>query len=62
MGGEFRGVCRSAQTVLAAMLQGLMPLLAPILPHTAEDAFQALPFPSPHKSVFQVHVLSYQNA
>ncbi|KAK9822294.1 hypothetical protein WJX74_003674 [Apatococcus lobatus] len=44
---------RSAQTVLAAMLQGLMPLLAPILPHTAEDAFQALPLPSSHKSIFQ---------
>lgn len=56
------GWCRSAQTVLSAMLQGLMPLLAPILPHTAEDAFQALPFPSSHKSVFQVRYSSHQNA
>ena len=50
---------RACQTVLAAMLEGLLPLIAPLLPHMAEDAWQALPFATPHRSVFQagwVHV------
>ena len=33
--------------------QGLLPLMAPLLPHMAEDAWQALPYPSQHASVFQ---------
>lgn len=44
---------RACQTVLAALLQGLLPLIAPVLPHMAEDAWQALPYAAPHASVFQ---------
>ena len=48
---EFRR--RSCQTVLAAVLDGLMAAMAPVLPHMAEDIWQALPYESAHKSVFQ---------
>ncbi len=34
-------------------MQGLLPALAPILPHLAEDAWQSLPWEAPCKSVFQ---------
>ncbi|KAL1526923.1 hypothetical protein AB1Y20_015614 [Prymnesium parvum] len=44
---------RSCQTVLAAVLEGLVAAMAPILPHMAEDIWQALPYASPHKSAFQ---------
>lgn len=35
---------RACQTVLAALLEGLLPLIAPLLPHMAEDAWQNLPY------------------
>ena len=35
------------------MLQGLLPALAPILPHLAEDAWQNMPWAVPTASVFQ---------
>ncbi|DBA71778.1 TPA: hypothetical protein ACH3X2_011042 [Trebouxia sp. C0005] len=44
---------RSCQTVLASLLQGLLPCVAPLLPHLAEDAWENLPWPVPTKSVFQ---------
>ena len=34
-------------------MQGLLPALAPILPHLAEDAWQNLPWGAPQISVFQ---------
>lgn len=44
---------RACQTVLAALLQGLLPCVAPLLPHLAEDAWGSLPWPVPAKSVFR---------
>jgi len=44
---------RSCQTVLAAVLEGLTAAMAPVLPHMAEDIWQALPYAVPQKSVFQ---------
>lgn len=44
---------RACQTVLNALLQNLLPLIAPILPHMAEDAWQALPMMKLTDSVFQ---------
>lgn len=46
---------RACQTVLYELTNNLLPLIAPILPHMAEDAFQALPYSSSSsfKSVFQ---------
>ncbi|KAK9835222.1 hypothetical protein WJX81_006819 [Elliptochloris bilobata] len=44
---------RACQTVLHALLQGLLPLLAPLVPHLAEDAWQSLPWTPPTTSVFQ---------
>jgi isoleucyl-tRNA synthetase len=46
--------CRACQTVLAALAARLLPALAPVLPHMAEDAWQHLPWPQPAASVFQV--------
>lgn len=43
---------RSCQTVLKHMLESLLPMIAPILPHLAEDAWQNLPYKSEFKSVF----------
>ena len=43
-----------SQTVLAAALDALLPAVAPVLPHLAEDAWLALPWPRPSASVFQV--------
>ncbi len=40
--------------MLAALLGGLIPAIAPVLPHMAEDAWQALPYPAPAESVFLV--------
>jgi isoleucyl-tRNA synthetase len=45
---------RACQTVLAALLEGLLPAIAPVLPHMAEDAWQAVPYPKPAGSVFRV--------
>lgn len=44
---------RACQTVLAHLLQTLLPLMAPVLPHMAEDAWQALPYAKPTASVFE---------
>jgi isoleucyl-tRNA synthetase len=44
---------RAAQTVLDALLRGLLPLVAPLTPHMAEDAWQCLPYAKPTTSVFQ---------
>ena len=34
-------------------MQGMLPCIAPLLPHLAEDAWEHLPWPAPAKSVFQ---------
>ena len=34
-------------------MQGLLPCLAPLLPHLAEDAWESLPWEQPAKSIFQ---------
>ena len=44
---------RSAQTVLHHIARVLLGVLAPILPHTAEDAWRSLPFDTPAVSVFE---------
>jgi len=44
---------RACQTVLAAVLQGLLPALAPVTPHMAEDAWSHLPWEAHVPSVFQ---------
>jgi len=44
---------RSCQTVLAIALENLAKAIAPVLCHLAEDIWQFLPYPTPHKSVFQ---------
>ncbi|PSB24826.1 isoleucine--tRNA ligase [Stenomitos frigidus] len=44
---------RSCQTVLAIALENLAKAIAPVLSHMAEDIWQALPYATPHKSVFQ---------
>ncbi|MBW4578170.1 MAG: isoleucine--tRNA ligase [Tildeniella nuda ZEHNDER 1965/U140] len=44
---------RSCQTVLAIALENLAKAIAPVLSHMAEDIWQALPYSTPHKSVFQ---------
>ena len=44
---------RSCQTVLDALLKGLLAVLAPLAPHLAEDAWLSLPYSKPAESVFQ---------
>eukprot|EP00617_Octactis_speculum_P001399 CAMPEP_0185775526 /NCGR_PEP_ID=MMETSP1174-20130828/82356_1 /TAXON_ID=35687 /ORGANISM="Dictyocha speculum, Strain CCMP1381" /LENGTH=977 /DNA_ID=CAMNT_0028463139 /DNA_START=85 /DNA_END=3015 /DNA_ORIENTATION=+ len=44
---------RSCQTVLSILLEGLARLMAPILPHMAEDVWLNMPYPTPSKSIFQ---------
>lgn len=44
---------RACQTVLAALLEGMLPLIAPLLPHMAEDAWQNLPYARAQQSIFQ---------
>jgi isoleucyl-tRNA synthetase len=44
---------RSCQTVLAIALENLAKAIAPVLSHMAEDIWQALPYATPHPSVFQ---------
>ncbi|KAG2422803.1 hypothetical protein HXX76_015750 [Chlamydomonas incerta] len=44
---------RACQTVLDALLRGLLAALAPLVPHMAEDAWLNLPYPRPAGSVFQ---------
>lgn len=43
---------RACQTVLNHLLTGLLPILAPLTPHMAEDAWQNLPYSTPIVSVF----------
>lgn len=45
---------RACQTVLNALLSGMLPLIAPILPHMAEDAWQSLPYKKKCDSIFQL--------
>ncbi len=44
---------RSTQTVLAIALENLASAIAPVLSHMAEDIWQFIPYPTPHKSVFE---------
>ena len=44
---------RSCQTVLAIALENLARAIAPVLCHMAEDIWQAVPYTTPYKSVFQ---------
>ncbi|PSB19724.1 isoleucine--tRNA ligase [Phormidesmis priestleyi ULC007] len=44
---------RSCQTVLAIAVENLARAIAPVLCHMAEDIWQAIPYPTPYKSVFQ---------
>ena len=44
---------RSCQTVLAIALENLARAIAPVLCHMAEDIWQAIPYSTPYKSVFQ---------
>lgn len=44
---------RSCQTVLNALLKGLLAICAPLAPHLAEDAWLSLPYEKPAESVFQ---------
>ncbi len=44
---------RSCQTVLYHVLESLARLIAPVLPHLAEDIWQYLPYPKSHASVFE---------
>eukprot|EP00891_Asterochloris_glomerata_P006431 jgi/Astpho2/6431/fgenesh1_pm.00094_%23_1_t len=44
---------RACQTVLAALLQGMLPAIAPVLAHMAEDAWEHLPWSQPKGSVFE---------
>ncbi len=43
---------RSCQTVLAIAVENLARAIAPVLCHMAEDIWQAIPYPTPYKSVF----------
>lgn len=43
---------RACQTVLNHLLMGLLPIIAPLTPHMAEDAWQNLPYPVSKKSIF----------
>ncbi|KAG8369963.1 hypothetical protein BUALT_Bualt14G0067800 [Buddleja alternifolia] len=45
VGGASSSTRRSCQTVLAAHLLSVVRVIAPILPHLAEDVWQHLPFP-----------------
>jgi len=48
---EFRR--RSCQTVMAKVLEAYAAVMAPILPHMAEDIWSNLPYAAPTKSIFQ---------
>eukprot|EP00903_Cladosiphon_okamuranus_P011908 g11184.t1 len=55
---------RSCQTVLHTMLMSLASVMAPILPHMAEDVWQTLPFKPEggHRSIFQAGWASGRHA
>ncbi len=44
---------RSCQTVLALALKAIATAMAPVQCHTAEDIWQHIPYPVPHRSIFQ---------
>lgn len=44
---------RTCQTVLYHALEGLTRMIAPVLPHLAEDIWQHLPYPVAQRSVFE---------
>ena len=44
---------RTCQTVMYQVLHAMSAVLAPILPHMAEDIWQALPYTTAHTSVFE---------
>ncbi len=44
---------RAAQTTLNLLLRALLPLVAPLAPHMAEDAWLNLPYAAPTLSVFE---------
>lgn len=44
---------RSCQTVLSHILEQLTVLMAPLVPHMAEEAWQSIPYPRTATSVFQ---------
>jgi len=44
---------RSCQTILAIAVENLARAIAPVLCHMAEDIWQAIPYPTPYKSVFE---------
>ena len=44
---------RSAQTVLSHLTRVLLGILAPVLPHTTEDAWRSLPYATSTASVFE---------
>ena len=52
---------RSCQTVLFHLLDQMTLLLAPILPHMAEDVWQNIPFETEHSSVFEKGWISASN-
>ena len=49
--GDFRR--RSAQTVLAYLMEQLAVMMAPIVPHLAEEVWQNIPYTKPNMSVFE---------
>ena len=44
---------RSCQTVLAIAVEAVAAALAPVVPHLAEDIWQAIPYERSHGSVFE---------
>ena len=44
---------RSCQTVMARVLEAFAAVLAPVLPHMAEDIWSNMPYQTEHKSIFQ---------
>jgi isoleucyl-tRNA synthetase len=52
---------RSCQTVLAIAVENLARAIAPVLCHMAEDIWQAIPYPTPYKSVFEAGWVKLDN-
>ncbi|MCY7274407.1 MAG: class I tRNA ligase family protein, partial [Phormidesmis sp. CAN_BIN44] len=52
---------RSCQTVLAIAVENLARAIAPVLCHMAEDIWQAIPYPTPYKSVFEAGWVKLEN-
>jgi isoleucyl-tRNA synthetase len=43
----------NAQTVLSHLIEHMASMLAPLLPHLAEEVYTHIPYPKAHESVFQ---------